>query len=1294
MKKYLLFIGFLLISLTTHASTHALGQVSQMASLMDTSVNLDTKVTKYFQHNFSNDFASGPYSLVSGDLPPGVVMNLYGIIDNPTQTGVFTFAISGLDENGDAKTVTYTVTVMPLDENVAHDAVVHGDQNSLAIYDFWQHVTLGDVNADILNIKSISNPRVTISAGRRGLPSYFEMPVTVNGNVAVQYSVTDDNGVESNTATITFQITGRDLELRVQEHSQPIVGNMYGVSFIADFGVGPFTYSYTGAIPDGLVWEVDHNGSGSSYADSATFALRGTPTQKGIYPINVTITDAAGSSQTVSHTIDLGAVDPVTASDATFDLPYGGSMDVDLSTLTTGDVAIFDKGWVDGSYFRGDLNGSILSMHSLIDGGNPPRSFTIQYGVFGSDGSSASGTITINLLITAPTVSDLHIFADHSGSIDIDFASVITRGSFDIQDVTFESTSLDVVNTSSTSWHVQYDILDTAREEVIQFYATDIFGEQSNRATLRISIPAQKMIYVQGSALNGKVGEKLEQEIIVTGGVAPYILTVSPALPDGLALNDGKIEGTPTAEGSQLVQITAIDAEGTVGSGVFNITISPADAATISLPSLTLNGKVGESFSQSFAATGGTEPYIYELVDASALPDGLTLSGNVISGVPTVDGTFIFELKATDANSATGTQSYTLTVVPADAVIEAPKAENGSLDLDFGQSGTVDLAKLISGDVDTFGIVSQPYKGTVELEGNIATYVPNDGATGSDLFSFMVSNAGGSATANIAISIKEPIGEAPIAKNHYIRLQPLQAGDVNLAEGAVSKDPITRVLVLSSISDEIGVANLADTHLGFQPNKAFAGNAVISYQLENRWGRSAMATATFVVAERPDPSKDAEVAALIKAQVDAAIRLADDQVDNITRRLEQIRAEAPGARSNAFDWQLGVDSKETARYDHEGNEINGQNSTNARGSFQSSNPVAVWTTGYVRLGESELGGIDMKSTAVGGTAGIDYRFNENFVGGVAIGFGREMSDIGSKGTENVAKAISGALYGTYHNKSGIFIDGIIGFSHLTMDSTRYVTSTGGKAYGSRDGTTVFGSVIGGYRFETENGLKIEPYAGFRGVVGKLNGFSEHGDDWTNLAYGTTDIRSLKAVAGIRVEKQYETDDLLITPNAKVEYRHELAGGTTTSLGYADLGTLPYSITTDPTETSSVVASVGVRVKPKTSNLSVEAAAQANVGSSGKTSVTYSVRANLEFCGIGFKKTDCMTREHRVTFFKGELAKAEKKKDAKKIAEFKKLLAKAEADLREWNTLSAKLTSLPDMNTQFVDTISGNGRRKR
>ncbi len=1264
-----------------------------------TAVTLETKLTQYnetFKHNFSEDIAAGPYSLESGTLPPGVVMNLNSVIGYPTEVGVYTFTITGFDLNGDDDRVTYTVRVLPWDPIVAHDAVVSGTSLDFVTFYFWDHVTVGDVFANKIVIKSISDSRATFEEVSYGRVSYVHIPEGIRGDLFVEYSVIDIHGVESNTATITFHMTGYpEMELSVQDYYKPEFGFYSRVDFRAKYGIGHHTLSYTGEIPEGLKWEEIRNGSGSTYYETdPEFWLSGIPTKKGVYPLTVTFTDSIGQTKSISYTIDLGAVDPVTASHATFDQPYGGSMDVDLSTLTSGDVATFEKSSIDTSYFRSDLNGSVLSMHSLIDGSNPPRSFTIPYMVFGTDGNSASGTITVNLIVASPTVSDLHISADHSGSIDIDFGSVVTRGSFDIQDVAFESTSLDVVNTSPTSWHVQYDILDTAREEVIQFYATDIFGEQSNRATLRISIPAQKMIYVQGSALNGKVGEKLEHEIIVTGGVAPYILTVSPALPDGLALNDGKIEGTPTAEGGQLVQITAIDAEGTVGSGIFNITIAPADAATISLPNFTLNGKVGESFSQPFAATGGTEPYIYELVDASALPDGLALSGNVISGVPTVDGTFIFELKATDGNSATGTQSYTLTVVPADAVIEAPKAENGSLDLDFGQSGTVDLAQLVTGEVDKLVITAQPKKGVVKLDGNIVTFTPKEGETGSDQFSFTVSNAGGSSTGTITVTMKEPTGEPPVAKNHMIRLQPTQSGAVNLVDGAVSKEPILMAHILSSLPANTGSADLADTRLGFQPHKAFAGSAVVSYQLENKWGRSAIATATFIVAERPDPSKDPEVKALLNAQKEAAINANYDQVDNITRRLEQIRGEAPGNRENSFDWQFGVDSKDNARYDHEGNEIGGKNSASARGSFKSSNPLAAWTTGYIRFGETDLGGLDLKATAVGGTAGLDYRFSPQFVGGVATGFGRELAEIGSNGTENETKAISGAVYGTWHNQSGAFVDGILGFSHLTMDSSRYVTSTGQMANGTRDGTTIFGSVIGGYRFETENGLKIEPYAGFRGVVGKLNGFTERGDDWTNLAYGTTDIRSLKAVAGMRLEKQYETDDFLITPNAKVEYRRELADGTSTALGYADLGTMPYSVMTDPSETSSVVASLGVRVKPKASNLSVEVSAQASMSGSGKPTMTYAVRTNWEICGIGFKKTDCMTREQRVTFFKGELAKAEKKKDAKKIAEFKKLLAKAEADLREWNALSAKLTPVPDMNTQFVDTISGKGKRKR
>ncbi len=1168
------------------------------------SMSFDAPVGGAFSQKLTASGGTAPYSyrVTSGALPDGLAISGDEITGTPTVDGTYNFDVTATDANGATGTRSYSMVVKAVKANVANDAVVAVTSSGAAYtyaFDFWSHVTDGDVYAEQLNIKSISDSRLTIDAGSRPRPSYLYIPRAVRGDVNVQYSVTDLNGVESNTATIRFEITSDEMSLMVNESSTPEIGKMYGVSFIAGLGTAPFSYTVSGEIPEGLKWEEDHN-----TGDSANFTLRGIPTARGVYPISVTVTDSTGQSKTISHTIDLGEREIPTATDKTIKIPYGGSIDVDLSELAGGDWTSVGVYSALGSY---TLNGNVVSYRG--PGKSDPfepvglLSYYIKDDVSGLVGD---GTLTFEFEAPlAPTAQSFTVQGDRRNAIEIDFAPHVSAGFFDlggaaVQDMPSKG---DLIQVSEYRYRYTYDPAgSTAAEQVTFTYqAYDVHTQAfSELATVTIDIPA--------------VGE-------------------------------------------------------------------------VVLPDLVMKSKVGDAFTQDFVATGGTEPYIYELV-SGALPNGLSFSGNTVSGTPTVEGTFSFDLKATDANGVIGSQTYSMTISPADEVVEAPTAKIGTLEVDYDQAGSIDLSKLVTGQIDTYSLGTPPSKGTVTFVGSVATYTPNAGETGSDSFSYYAANAGGWATAAIAVTIKAPIGEVPVAKDHIVRLQPTQSGAVDLTVGAISQDPILKAHVLNSLPASTGLADVAGTRLGFDPHKAFAGSATVSYQLENRWGRSNIAKVTFVVDDRPDPSKDAEVAALIKAQKDAGAQLSFDQVDNITRRIEQIRGEAPGARQNSFDWQLGVDSKDNARYDHEGNEIGGQNSANARGSFTSENPLAGWTTGYIRLGETDFGSVDLKSTAVGGTAGLDYRFNDQFVGGVALGYGREATKIGENGTENVAQAISGALYGTWHNQSGAFVDGILGFSHLTMDSSRYVTSTGDMAYGSRSGSTIFGSVVAGYRFETESNWKIEPYAGFRGVVGKLNGFSETGADWNNLAYGDTDIRSLKAVAGIRLEKEYETEDFLITPSFKAEYRHELAGDTMTKLGYADLGTMPYSVTTEASESNSVVASVGVRVRPKDSNLSVEAAAQANMSGSGKPTMTYSVRANYEFCGIGAKKTDCMSREEKVTYYRDQLAKAERKKDLKKVAEFRKLLAEAEAKLEDWKKFSATLTPVPDFNAQFVDTISG------
>jgi hypothetical protein len=73
-------------------------------------------------------------------------------------------------------------------------------------------------------------------------------------------------------------------------------------------------------------------------------------------------------------------------------------------------------------------------------------------------------------------------------------------------------------------------------------------------------------------------------------------------------------------------------------------------------------GKVGEIYAQTLAASGGTSPYKWGRTGGQ-LPAGLNLDSNgQISGIPTAAGTFAFSVQVTDAASNTKSQAFTITV--------------------------------------------------------------------------------------------------------------------------------------------------------------------------------------------------------------------------------------------------------------------------------------------------------------------------------------------------------------------------------------------------------------------------------------------------------------------------------------------------------------------------------------------------------------------------------------------------------------------------------------------------------
>jgi hypothetical protein len=80
------------------------------------------------------------------------------------------------------------------------------------------------------------------------------------------------------------------------------------------------------------------------------------------------------------------------------------------------------------------------------------------------------------------------------------------------------------------------------------------------------------------------------------------------------------------------------------------------------LSSSDLAGVVGAPYSASFNATGGTAPYSWALT-AGSLPDGVSLGADgVLSGTPTVAGSFTFTLTAYDGPGFEGSKSFTAAI--------------------------------------------------------------------------------------------------------------------------------------------------------------------------------------------------------------------------------------------------------------------------------------------------------------------------------------------------------------------------------------------------------------------------------------------------------------------------------------------------------------------------------------------------------------------------------------------------------------------------------------------------------
>ena len=348
--------------------------------------------------------------------------------------------------------------------------------------------------------------------------------------------------------------------------------------------------------------------------------------------------------------------------------------------------------------------------------------------------------------------------------------------------------------------------------------------------TLVITVVLNPPTVTSPNTASGTAGVPFSYQITASGFPTGFNAT---GLPGGLTVNTmtGLISGTPSAAFAGPITVTASN-----GAGPNNlvVTLTIVLLAPTVTSAATANGTQLAAF--SYQITANNLPASY---GATGLPAGLsvnTMTG-LISGTPGTGGTFNIMVSATNA-TGTGSKAVAITI----SNIPPPSTSNLNVGVTFGTATTIDLGAAAGGSVTSAAITSQPLRGTVTLNGLIATYTPNAGYFGPDNFSFTATGIGGTslpATVNLQVGLPA----APVATARTATVTFGTATVINLASS------ITGVVNSIAITSQPthGTVTFSGLSVTYTPAANYFGDDSFSYKATGPGGTSEAATVSVTV---------------------------------------------------------------------------------------------------------------------------------------------------------------------------------------------------------------------------------------------------------------------------------------------------------------------------------------------------------------------------------------------------------------------------------------------------------------
>jgi outer membrane autotransporter protein len=205
----------------------------------------------------------------------------------------------------------------------------------------------------------------------------------------------------------------------------------------------------------------------------------------------------------------------------------------------------------------------------------------------------------------------------------------------------------------------------------------------------------------------------------------------------------------------------------------------------------------------------------------------------------------------------------------------------------------------------------------------------------------------------------------------------------------------------------------------------------------------------------------------------------------------------------------------------------------------------LWARGNYSTGEKDRNtrspGFDADQWAM--VAGIDYRFNDQIVGGVSLAHGQSSIDIddGEGGLETDSYAVS--LYGSSYVAKKYYLDAIVNVANADYGADRNIAYVDGAglvdtdARGETDGMTYSAGISGGRDF-VYRGFTLSPTVGFFYIDATIDSFTEQGAGGLNLIYDEQSFQSFTGNFGVRATYAWNVSWGVLLPHVRIDYIRE------------------------------------------------------------------------------------------------------------------------------------------------------------